>query len=490
MTIWQKLSSTVQSLGANGGAVLEHLARLTGHSGGLVDGRTITPDLGPAFTIAMIALAAKMAKADGIVAPVEIEAFKRVIKIPPSEAANVGRLFKLAQQDVAGFEAYADQIRLLLRGDHMLLRDVLDSLFFIASADRAIHPAESSFLETVAERFGLSASEYKYVRAHFIEDEASPYDILGVDPSASDAELKKRHRRLVRENHPDLAMGRGVPRDVIDAATRKLASINDYLKGARAMTFKPDSPFDVQVYPAANVEDRRDGRRPDMLLLHYTGMRSAAKAVEWLARADSKVSCHYVIDECGAITQMVPESQRAWHAGVSCWQGDTDINSASIGFEIQNPGHDMGYHDFSDAQVESVIRLGLDIVGRWGIAPERVLAHSDVAPQRKIDPGEKFPWHRLAQAGLGAWVEPSPVYDGASALQMGNHGASVRAAQSLLAQYGYDVSPNGTFGHRTFEAVRAFQRHFRPARVDGRIDLSTLSTLERLVTLLNARKTV
>jgi N-acetylmuramoyl-L-alanine amidase len=256
------------------------------------------------------------------------------------------------------------------------------------------------------------------------------------------------------------------------------------------LTFKPDCPFDVSVCLAANIEDRRGGRRPDMLLLHYTGMRSASKAVEWLARAESKVSCHYVIDELGAITQMVPESKRAWHAGVSCWKRETDINSASIGFEIQNPGHDMGYPEFSDAQIESVVRLGLDIVRRWSIHPSRVLAHSDVAPQRKIDPGEKFPWDRLAAAGLGAWVPPSMLMLSDRALELGASGSSVRAAQSILERYGYDVRPTGTYGHRTAEVVKAFQRHFRPARIDGRIDLSTLSTLERLLASVDGMPSV
>jgi N-acetylmuramoyl-L-alanine amidase len=250
------------------------------------------------------------------------------------------------------------------------------------------------------------------------------------------------------------------------------------------LTFRPDSPFDVVVHPAANVEDRRDGRKPDILLLHYTGMRSASKAVEWLARADSKVSCHYVIDEAGRITQMVPEAKRAWHAGVSCWHGDTDINSASIGIEIHNPGHDMGYPDFPRAQLDSVTRLGLDIVKRQGIPPERVLAHSDIAPQRKIDPGEKFPWQRLADAGLGHWVPPSPLRAGGSALQLGASGPAVGAAQAQLAAYGYDVVPTGTYGDRTAQVVRAFQRHFRPNLVDGRLDLSSLATLERLIATL------
>jgi N-acetylmuramoyl-L-alanine amidase len=247
------------------------------------------------------------------------------------------------------------------------------------------------------------------------------------------------------------------------------------------MNFAPDSPLNVAIYPAANVEDRRDRRTPDILLLHYTGMKSATKAVEWLARADSRVSCHYVIDNDGHITQMVPEAKRAWHAGISSWHGETDMNSASIGIEIHNPGHDMGYPEFPKAQVASIIRLGLDIVERQGIPCERVLAHSDIAPMRKIDPGEKFPWHILAEAGLGAWVSPSPRRTDSFEFKIGDSGPGVQAAQSLFQRYGYDLDPNGTFGDRTEHVVRAFQRHFRPCHVDGRIDLSTLSTLERLI---------
>lgn len=247
------------------------------------------------------------------------------------------------------------------------------------------------------------------------------------------------------------------------------------------MSFAPDSDFDVAVVPAANVEDRRNGRAPDILLLHYTGMKDAAKAVEWLARAESKVSCHYVIDNDGRITQMVPEAKRAWHAGVSSWHGDTDMNSASIGIEIHNPGHDMGYPDFPTAQVASVIRLGLDVSRRHRIRPERVLAHSDIAPMRKIDPGEKFPWDTLAAAGLGAWVPPSPIRHDGHAFTLGDDGSGVSLAQAMLQRYGYDLTPTGTFGDRTAHVVRAFQRHFRPGLVDGRIDLSTLVTLERLL---------
>jgi DnaJ like chaperone protein len=225
MTVWQKISEVATSVGSGGAALLSYLARsaTTGSEDQTPD---LGPDLGTSFTIAMIALAAKMAKADGIVLPSETDAFHRVMKTEPSEAASVARLFRLAQQDVTGFEVYADQIRVLLRADHRLLRDVLEALFHIASADRAIHPAESKFLETVAQRFGLTTSEYLYIRAHFVVDQTSPYDVLGLDPSVSDEEIKRRHRRLVRENHPDLAIARGVPKELIDTATRKLAAIN------------------------------------------------------------------------------------------------------------------------------------------------------------------------------------------------------------------------------------------------------------------------
>jgi N-acetylmuramoyl-L-alanine amidase len=249
------------------------------------------------------------------------------------------------------------------------------------------------------------------------------------------------------------------------------------------LTFTADSRHVHDVVPAANHEPRRGVSRPDMLVLHYTGMASAAQAIRWLAVPESRVSCHYVIDEVGRITQMVPERLRAWHAGVSSWHGATDLNSASVGIEIQNPGHEDGYHEFPPAQIAAVIALSRDIIDRHGIAPERVLAHSDIAPLRKIDPGEKFPWAQLAAAGLGAWVAPSPVVTGALQLGPGDTGASVAAVQAMFAAYGYHLPVTGTFDHLTEHVVRAFQRHFRPARCDGRLDLSTLATLERLLHL-------
>jgi N-acetylmuramoyl-L-alanine amidase len=253
------------------------------------------------------------------------------------------------------------------------------------------------------------------------------------------------------------------------------------------LTLSPHSPFQADcalvddVVTAVNVEPRRDIEKPTMLVLHYTGMSSAAKAVRWLACAESRVSCHYVIDEAGRISQLVPERLRAWHAGVSSWHGETDLNSASVGIEIQNPGHEDGYHDYPAAQIDAVIALSRDIIARNGIAPARVLAHSDIAPLRKIDPGEKFPWPRLAASGVGHWVAPSPLRLEAATIGLGQTGLMVRATQVLFARYGYDMPTTGIYDRQTEAVVTAFQRHFRPERCDGRIDLSTLATLERLI---------
>lgn len=246
--------------------------------------------------------------------------------------------------------------------------------------------------------------------------------------------------------------------------------------------FPADCRMPARIHPAANVEPRRTGPT-DILLLHYTGMASAEQSIRYLASAESRVSCHYVVDIDGTITQMVPEALRAWHAGVSTWGAETDINSRSIGIEIQNTGHpaDGGVPPaYPDAQIQAVIALGRDIVSRQGIAPQRVLAHSDIAPARKIDPGEGFPWARLAAAGLGVWVEPEPLDPGDTS-QPDLPDMYVEIAQSHLRDYGYGIAVTGTMDPQTVTVLKAFQRRFRPARVDGRLDRSTLVTLERLV---------
>jgi N-acetylmuramoyl-L-alanine amidase len=247
---------------------------------------------------------------------------------------------------------------------------------------------------------------------------------------------------------------------------------------------RADTPLVGTLQASPNVGERRNGVRPSILLLHYTGVATMAKAVAWLTHAGSKVSCHYAIDEAGAIVQMVPEALRAWHAGESFWAGECDINSASIGIEIHNPGHEAGYPDFPEAQLAAVEALCRDILARHGIRPERVLAHSDVAPARKKDPGERFPWGRLARAGIGHWVAPEPVVAAEPGLGLGAAGPLVAEVQSLLGRYGYGIEPTGVVDGRTELVVTAFQRHFRPERVDGRIDRSSIATLERLLAAL------
>ena len=247
---------------------------------------------------------------------------------------------------------------------------------------------------------------------------------------------------------------------------------------------RPDSPLVADLFPSPNIEPRVRGQAPTILVLHYTGLMTVAKAIEVLSRPDCKVSCHYLIDTDGRIRQMVAEDTRAWHAGVSSWRGETDINSASIGIEIQNPGHQLGYPDFPAEQMVAVKALCRDIVGRHAIAPEHVLAHSDVAPARKVDPGEKFDWPGLARDGIGFWVAPEPIDVCDHGLGPGAEGAEVAAAQALLAQYGYGVAETGCFDHSLGFVLRAFQLHFRPARVDGRLDHSTMATLARLIRAL------
>ncbi|WP_342634761.1 N-acetylmuramoyl-L-alanine amidase [Aestuariivirga litoralis] len=235
------------------------------------------------------------------------------------------------------------------------------------------------------------------------------------------------------------------------------------------------SPLAQRFVPAANHEPRRNGRAVDMLLLHYTGMNSAAAACDLLCSAQSGVSCHYLVDEDGGITQMVGEEARAWHAGASVWQGETDTNSRSIGIEIHNPGHGIGYRRFPAAQMQAVVALCQDILSRHDIAPRNVLAHSDVAPGRKIDPGELFDWPLLHAAGVGHWVPPAEA-DGRLLA-----GADLVRFQHLLRNYGYGIEATGEADEATRKVTDAFQRHFRPGLVNGVPDLSCLRTAERLV---------
>src|SRR5215471_15408703 len=252
--------------------------------------------------------------------------------------------------------------------------------------------------------------------------------------------------------------------------------------------FNPDSSIVSDIIPSANYGERNKGREPDMILLHYTGMPDVEGALARLCTPGTDVSAHYIVLEDGRIVQCVQEAKRAWHAGVSSWAGDDDINSCSIGIEIVNRGHDWGYPDFPLRQIAAVIALCRGIMLRRNIAGHRVLGHSDVAPSRKKDPGEKFPWHSLANSGVGHWVHPARIVFG-HALQLGSVSDEVRNLQQALAKYGYGLPVIGKYDEPTMEVVTAFQRHFRPERVDGIADHSTLLTLHALLSSLPAGAT-
>ncbi|WP_315736768.1 MULTISPECIES: N-acetylmuramoyl-L-alanine amidase [unclassified Bradyrhizobium] len=249
--------------------------------------------------------------------------------------------------------------------------------------------------------------------------------------------------------------------------------------------FTPDSSIASDVIPSANFGERKGGRQPDMIILHYTGMPDVEGAITKLCTAGSEVSAHYVVLEDGRIVQCVPEAFRAWHAGLSSWGGDEDINSCSIGVEIVNRGHDWGYPDFPPRQIAAVIALCRGIMLRRNVPAHRVLGHSDVAPARKKDPGEKFPWHSLANSGVGHWVQPAAITKGET-LKLGSIGDDVKGLQKALAKYGYGVPITGKFDGITMDVVTAFQRHFRPEKIDGIADRSTLWTLHALLTSLPA----
>jgi N-acetylmuramoyl-L-alanine amidase len=250
-------------------------------------------------------------------------------------------------------------------------------------------------------------------------------------------------------------------------------------------TFDPDSSVVSDVIPSPNFGERNKGLLPDMIVLHYTGMPDVEGAITRLCTSGTDVSAHYIVLEDGRIVQCVQESKRAWHAGVGFWAGEADINSCSIGIEIINRGHDWGYPDFPRRQIAAVTTLCRGIMLRHDLPSHRVLGHSDVSPARKKDPGEKFPWHSLANSGVGHWVLPAPIMRGET-IRLGAQGANVLALQHALARYGYGIEATSKYDTQTVEVVTAFQRHFRPARVDGVTDHSTLTTLQALLGSLPA----
>lgn len=255
----------------------------------------------------------------------------------------------------------------------------------------------------------------------------------------------------------------------------------------------PDSPLADEIKPSPNHGERR--LPIDMIILHYTGLREDAceawtadpggEALAWLCNAQAQVSSHYLVHQDGRIVQLVAEARRAWHAGRGYWRGCDDLNSCSIGIEIVNTGHAGALPPYPSKQIERVIALCKDIVARHSIAPERVLAHSDIAPDRKADPGEHFPWDVLARGGVGHWVEAAALSEGAI-LAPGEQGIEVATMQRQLAEYGYGLQATGVYDDETVKTVRAFQRHFRRSLVDGIADVSTRQTLAQLLAGLAA----
>lgn len=202
-----------------------------------------------------------------------------------------------------------------------------------------------------------------------------------------------------------------------------------------------------------------------MLVLHYTGMRTCAEALDRLCNAEAKVGAHYLIDEDGTTYALVAEDRRAWHAGVSFWRGAQDVNARSLGIELANPGHEFGYRAYPEAQMRVLLDLGRELLARHPIPPRNVVGHSDVAPARKQDPGELFDWPRLAKAGLGLWPDKIEPVSAAESEVVG-----------MLGAYGYDTAEPKA-------AILAFQRHFRPSRLDGIADSETAGRLAALLRL-------
>lgn len=231
---------------------------------------------------------------------------------------------------------------------------------------------------------------------------------------------------------------------------------------------------------ASPNHDSRDGQTIDILLLHYTGMRSADEALERMCDPLAKpgrVSAHYCIDEDGTVYRLVDEDRRAWHAGVAAWAGAGNINARSIGIELVNPGHEFGYRLFPEPQMMSLIALSRDILRRRPIPPQRVLGHSDVAPLRKEDPGELFDWPRLAAAGIGLW----PSEDASDKPAPADASLTIAELQKMLSAYGYAVPSHGNLDDGTRAVIRAFQRHFLPDRLTGEPDRETVAQLRRLL---------
>ncbi len=243
----------------------------------------------------------------------------------------------------------------------------------------------------------------------------------------------------------------------------------------------PDTALTIRPAPTPNQDDRPPGAPVDTLVLHYTGMSSAQAALDRLRDPAARVSSHYLVEEDGLVWALVDERRRAFHAGVSHWRGHASLNDRSIGIEIVNPGHEHGYRDFPALQMAAVCDLCLSVLSRHRIPARNVVAHSDIAPDRKEDPGERFDWAGLARNGVGLWPEGVP--------DLGTQGivrdaANLREVRQALSDIGYRVAPEGALDPALASVLRAFQRHWRPEAVTGQADAGTLARLLAVARML------
>lgn len=237
--------------------------------------------------------------------------------------------------------------------------------------------------------------------------------------------------------------------------------------------------------PSPNFDNRPEDMLINTLVLHYTGMSSAKDALDRLCDINAKVSSHYMVEEDGEIHQLVHENKRAWHAGISCWHGRASVNDFSIGIEIVNPGHEWGYRTFPEIQMESVIELCKAILSRHHIPANNVVGHSDVAPNRKEDPGELFDWKWLANEGIGLWPEGVVIKNPAKVIiTPGEESTAVASVQKMLADYGYHIRVDGYYGWKTESVIKAFKRHFVQHNVNSIWDNECDVRMARLLQLL------
>lgn len=244
-----------------------------------------------------------------------------------------------------------------------------------------------------------------------------------------------------------------------------------------------DRPFPCEEKPSPNFNERPEGLI-NLLVMHYTGMVSGAAALQRMCDPKAQVSAHYMVEENGEIFQLVADEKRAWHAGISCWRGRAALNDSSIGIEIVNPGHEFGYTEFPDKQMESVLELSQYLVEKYKIEPRNVVGHSDIAPLRKEDPGELFDWKGLAWEGVGLWPEVKKVKNPSEMLLCpGDEDVGVARMQKMLSEYGYHIRVDGYYGSKTEQIIKAFKRHFVPEYLNVVWDNIAEAKLKRLLQL-------